>query len=168
MPHRCWNVYNEFRTARLNVLYYGCLLGRARRLSFWLDFITALSSSAAVAGIWLFQSDLGKVVWKIFGSIAAILSVYRAISKPSEKVRELERRVTGYSTLDFDLENISRKIGEKKDYSLALQKQFEAVLRRKRELVLGYSDSEPNDRLRAKCEKQVMKELPESSFVDLP
>lgn len=50
MFHPVWNVYNEQRTARLNILYLQAKLKRLHRESFWMELVIAVSASTSAAG----------------------------------------------------------------------------------------------------------------------
>ena len=160
-----WEVYDALRTVRLNVRCYEFKLSSAKRTAFWLDIVSAGSASSAVAGIWLWQTPLGIVLWKALGSASAIVSVYQLVARPSDRVRELEARVTNYRALDFDLDGIRRRIQEQRAYSPELRAQFHAVMERLRGLSSSYSDPVDDD-TRDLFQAAVQKELPVSAFYD--
>src|SRR5690606_5566481 len=108
MRHPVWNVYDEYRTARLNVKYYSCQLAVLQKRNFWVEVVLAASSSSAIAGLWLFQTLAGVVVWKMLGSVAAVLAIYQPLAKLTEHIRNLEERITAYRGLELDLERLTR------------------------------------------------------------
>lgn len=96
-----WDVYDEYRTARLNVKYHAGLLRRQKRISFWLELTLAISApTSAVAGLWFWQSDIGAILWRIFAVIAA----FAAIVKP------LLRILTKVNTCSHHRERCSRSV----------------------------------------------------------
>ncbi len=94
--HPVWTVYDELRTAKLNVYYYASRLARARRWHTTRELIMALSGSTGVAGIWFFATEPGSIVWKGLATASALLAVYHSVTRPSEGIRKLETHVTGW------------------------------------------------------------------------
>jgi hypothetical protein len=162
--HPVWEVYDELRTARLNTKYYSCVLARCIRLNFWTEFIIAASASTGVAGAWFFETADGQLAWKILGSIAAILSVYQTIARPSEEIRCLEQRVTSYRELELSFDAIRRRVESEHDYSKSSKRLFEAAIDQKQRLVTSYVDPNQRHELIHECFDEVLKELPSSHF----
>src|SRR5258708_289729 len=98
------DVYNQFRTARLNVKYLEAKLRNWRRQNFWMEFLIAVSASSSAATAWFFQGDVGTWFWKILTGITALLAIAKPLLKLPEKIRRSEEMLGGYKTLDFDLE----------------------------------------------------------------
>lgn len=165
MDHPVWEVYNEYRTARLNVKYYSAKLASLQRRNLWIEWLLAAASSSTVAGLWFFQTMAGEVVWKLLGSVAAMLAVYQPIAKLAEQIRRLEERVTAYRGLELDLERLSRKIAHRGAYDDELIQQFEALMDQKGEVVRSYIDPKVDEKLQEKCEAEVLDELPVSRFL---
>jgi len=78
--HPVWEVYDLYRTARLNVKYYSELLHRTEIKNFLLDLILLCSApTSAVAGLWFWETEIGHEVWKYFGVIAAFAAVLKPL-----------------------------------------------------------------------------------------
>ena len=73
--HPVWDVYNEYRTARFSVRYYEKQLANLRRKNFFIEFILAASVSSGVVGLWLWETAVGGIIWKILVTLAAILAI---------------------------------------------------------------------------------------------
>ena len=164
MPNPVWNVYDEYRTAKLNVKYYSYKLLRATKCNFIGELLLAISSSSSIGGLWLFESWLDGFLWKALGTVAAFLAVYRTVAKPSENIRKLEQRVTAYRSMEFDLERLSRNISDNKNYDEGMKRQFNSIMNRKQAFVLSYVDPETDDDLHEKCTAEVNRELPAENF----
>lgn len=162
--HPVWAVYDEYRTARLNAKYYTEKLRRTTRSNFLIELLLALSSSSAVAAIWLLQTPVGELAWKVLGPVAAILAVYRPVAKLSDKLKALEQRVTAYRAIEFDLQALVRRINEAKRYDSPLRSQLYAILERKKNFALSYTDTAIDEPLRRHCYDEVNAELPRDLF----
>jgi hypothetical protein len=160
-----WEVYDEYRTARLNAKYYLSKLGSLEKKNFWLEWtLAAAAPTSAVAGLSLWQNAAGKQIWLVIAVLAACLAVYKPIGKLTERMRQMEERITKYRGLEFDLNHIARAIAEQDIYNDALRAQFSSVLAKKEQLVLSYVDPEIDEDLRWRCQEQVQRELPKSKF----
>ncbi|HEU0013830.1 MAG TPA: hypothetical protein VFQ45_09105 [Longimicrobium sp.] len=164
MIHPVWSVYDEYRTLRLNVNYYRCKLGYAVRVNFIVECLIAATSSTAVGGLWFFSTAAGGVVWKILATLAALLSVYQTVAKPSDIVRKLEETVTAFSTVEADIEKLCRKIKTDGRYTKPMMREFEALVEKRVEISHKYMDAKVNKNLRAHCTEEVLKQLPLESF----
>ena len=164
MDHPVWEVYNEYRTARLNVKYYSSKLGTLQRRNFWIELTLALTASSGIAGLWVFETWLGGYAWKAAGTVAAVLAVYRPVARLSEGIRRIEERVTAYRGLELDLERLCRDIRRRGQYDSELRDRFDAVMDRKGDVVRSYIDTQIDEPLRESCESQVNQELPVEGF----
>jgi hypothetical protein len=160
-----WDVYNEYRTARLNVLYYTGILHGLRRQDFWMEIALAVAApTSAVAGLGFWNTDIGGCVWKVFAAVAAVLAVVKPFLKLTEKIAKLEEIVAGYRALDHDLGRLTIKIHQDGRYSNDHRSDFEAALEKKRELVTQNQMLRPDPDLQERCEAEVMRQLPVESF----
>lgn len=159
-----WTVYNELRTARLNVKYLQHQIRTLKRTNLGYEIFLALATSSAVAGLSLWQVNYGKPMWTGIGVIAAVLSVLKPILNLPESLQRKQELLASYMILDHDLETIRNEILFRHKYDQALKKQFTRALERKAELVQKDTASLVNERLRQRCYKEVLKELPTSLF----
>jgi hypothetical protein len=161
--HPVWDVYNEYRTARLNIKYLEKQLIYLRRKNSIIEFSLAFSASSGFASLWIWQGAIGGVIWKVIGLITAVLAIVKPILKLPNKISEKEELLTGYKTLHYDLEKIIRLINQTHNYDENLQKQFNESMERKGILVLKDNES-TDEKLRNQCESEVIKELPSNQF----
>ena len=159
-----WGIYDEYRTARLNVHYYSAQLASARRSGKAVEWILAIAASSSVGGLWLFSTFLGGLLWRGVGGVAALLAVYQVVVRPKERVAALEQRVTLWRGLEFDLDRLVKRIAALRGLPPDVDEQLELILSRKRELVLSYVDPKTDQKLLAESHGRVNAELPPNSF----
>lgn len=162
--HPVWDVYDELRTARLNVLYYESQLKNLTRLNTTVEWLLAAATSSTVAGSWLWTSVIGGYLWKILGVIAIFLAVGRPILNFTNKIKRKGETLGAYRELDNDFLNLKIKISQNKTYDSSLKKEFQTLLKKKGEVIRKYKDEYINQRLRSKCTEQVTRELPVEMF----
>lgn len=163
--HPVWNVYDEYRTARLNVKYYGRRLAFYESVTFWIDFIIAIAApTSAAAGFWFLKTDDGQTVWGTLTIIASVTSLVKPILKMPAKIKSMEHSLSGHRRLECDLEEIKDQIQSDKSYSPATQKKFDAAKKIKRGLMQASPETVNNDKLLKKCMTEVISELPNSYF----
>jgi hypothetical protein len=162
--HPVWQVYDLFRTVRLNTEYYRCQLARATRRNFWIEIVLAVSASSAVGGLWVFTDLLDGALWKGLGAVAALLAIYQPVAKPAERIRSLEERVTRYKALAFDLRELIDEIEDRQRYGDPEREQFRRLLRKRNEVATGYVDTLIDTPLRDRCEAAIRDELPDDRF----
>ena len=147
---RVWDVYDLRRTARLNVKYYSARLETLRRRAFLIDLALAIAApTSAVAGLWFWDTTGGQVAWRILAVIAAIFAVAKPLLKLVDAIGTLEEVVTGYRTLDHDLDSISIRIRHKGAYDAELQNEFTKALERKGALLVKEPTCRENAKLKS-------------------
>lgn len=166
--HSVWEVYDEYRTSRLNSKYYNGKLAKVTRRNRWIEmtlFATAPGSVVAgFSGLSFGEYAVGDLAWGVLGVIAGLLAIYKPVAKLTDKIRSLEEQSTKYRTLEFDFRELSRGVRRRKAYDDELRDRFDAIMERKRDLVLNYPEPERDEKLQVKCEDEVIQELPEGDF----
>ena len=163
--HPVWDVYDEFRTARLNVRYYETRLKRHKALNTWMDILIAISASSNVAGLlWLQDYFIGMWTFQILAAITAILAVVKPFLKLPDKIRLITQVLTGYKILDNDLQMLSIFIRQNQQYDDDLKQKFSEALQRRTSLAQKEGSLGLNKKLRRQCQEDVKKELPADHF----
>lgn len=163
--HPAWDVYDQLRTARLNVKYYSARLACLQRRNMFMEIVLAISApTSAIAGLWFWSSPIGNLIWKCFGVLAAFIAGIKPFLKITEKIKSVEETLIGYRTLDHDLQNITIKIRQKACFDKDLQKEFQRALERKRAISTKEPELQEMIQLKEKCEEETLKELPHSNF----
>ncbi len=159
-----WEVYNEVRTARLNVKYLQHQLRRLNKINLGYEIILAVATSSAVAGFSFWQQAAGKTIWASIGVVAVLLSVVKPILRLPERFQRKQELLASYMILDHDLNMMRMEIRFRRAYDKTLRSQFVRALERKAELVKKDTGSSISERLRRRCYNEVLRELPTDSF----
>lgn len=162
--HPVWDVYDEFRTARLNVRYYESRLKKLSKVNSLTEYILAISTSSSVAGLWFWGNTIGDYVWKGLGALAIFLALGRPIFNPTDKIKKASEILSAYKALDHDFNKLKIKISQNKKYDKPLKEEFNTLLEKEGNIISKYTDESIDDELRKKCTEQVKKELPADSF----
>ena len=162
--HPVWNLYDEMRTARLNVK---CLEAEVRSLRGWnnlFEVTIAISATSSISGFWFLQNLVGGYIWKTVGAIAVIVTILKPVLRFADKARHKQELLASYKILDHDLHCVCLEVRHQKRYDDEHHKELVKALKRKAELVKKSDDSSLSVKVRRECEEQVRKELPVDSF----
>lgn len=163
--HPVWDVYDQYRTARLNVKYHAVLLRRYKRNNLLIEIVLAISApTSAVAGLWFWETVAGAWIWKVFGVISAVLAVAKPVLNITDKIRNIQEILMGYKALDHDLQRLSIEIRQNQKYDKQMQRKFYNLLDKKKELITSSTVETSNEKLLSQCEQEVLCELPVDSF----
>jgi hypothetical protein len=159
--HPVWDVYDEYRTARLNVKYHEGLLRRYQMLNFWIELLLAVTApSSAIAGLWFWNTPVGSYAWKSLGVITAVLALARPLLKLTDRMQAIEETLAGYKALDQDFRCLSIAIHQDRKYEKRHQKRFQELLERKKAVVTSSRLKGSCTKLQLTCEEAVLRELP--------
>jgi len=165
LQHPVWNVYDQLRTSRLNILYYSAKLKFAERLQLIMQLILAAAvPSSAVAGFKIWDFWLGQYAWEIFVSLSSFIAFIQPFIGLQKKIKKLDELVVGYKILYFDLIDIKHKIENDQKYATTHKKVFKAALDRRKKLEIKETGLWENNSLRKKCQEIVKNELPAKYF----
>lgn len=163
--HPVWTVYDKLRTARLNVKYYSKRLTSLERRNFWIEMVLlATAPSSAVAGLWFWATDIGKIVWQYMGIVAAVAAIAKPPMNLTKRIKDIESVLSGYRTLEFDLMEIKSLVEQKRHYDAPLQSEFKKAMQREKALVGRTPETRENRKLIIACKLEVLKELPKERF----
>ena len=162
--HPVWSVYNEYKTARLNVRYYERALWKWKRRNLWIEGILAVATSSVVAGLWLWSSFVGGWVWKIIITIAAVFAVLKPVVKLTEKIEKRSEVLVSYRILDGEFQKLVMEIEQYNKYSASLRERFMALMNMKKDIASREPMDKIDKKLKSKCVEIVNKELPNEAF----
>jgi hypothetical protein len=91
-----WSVYNELRTARLNVKYLQAKLRTLKNTNLGYEIVLAIATSSAVAGFSFWQEAAGKAIWAGIGVVATLLSVVKPILNLPATLRRKQELLASY------------------------------------------------------------------------
>jgi hypothetical protein len=162
--HPVWTLYDKLRTARLNVKYYGCRLQSLQRWNLGTEIFIAVSTSSSVAGFWLLQSPIGAAFWKVVGLVAAVAAICKPFLALTKKIKEMERTVTGYRLLDYELMEIKTLVEQQQRFDQQLQSKLNKASQQEKALISNSPEARPVKRVLRKCQEEVESELPIAIF----
>ena len=163
--HPVWAVYDRLRTARLNVRYYCARLHRLELVNRTLEITLLVSApSSAIAGIWLFKTDAGKIVWQSLGVLSAVIATVRPVFQMTKRIKEYEATIAAYRTLEYDLEMIRQKVEQRAAYDDKLKAELLKAIERQKRADATSPEMVPNEKLRHRCTQTVLSEMPPDSF----
>jgi hypothetical protein len=160
-----WDIYDNYRTARLNVKYYSCRLAVHERWNTAFEIIIAVAApSSVISGMWFLKNNTGLELWKWVSAAAAIAGFLKPFLKFGHKIKFYEQTLSGYRSLEYDLYEIILKIRDEGTYSPASKKLFESAMKKKKTLVTNPPETTQVKKLIEKLEQEVLNELPTTSF----
>lgn len=162
--HPIWDVYDEFRTARLNMRYYERQLNALRRKNIIIEFVLALSVSSGVAGLWLWQNAVGGFIWKALVTVAAFLAILKPLIKLSDQIQQKSEILTSWRLFDDGLQNLTLVVKERRNYDEEMLNRFHTLMETKSTIVQREPLECIDEKLRTKCFQQVNQELPFDNF----
>lgn len=163
--HPVWGLYNTLRTARLNVKYYSIKLHRAKTLSVWMNVIVATTApGSTLAGIFLWETTIGDVLWKCLGIVAALVGLTRPFLGLEENIANYKALTEGFQGYYYDLDVIREKVFQQDAYDKPLQDKFLEAIEKYRSVVIAVDGSKEDKNLIRKCFTEVNQELPPESF----
>lgn len=163
--HPVWDVYNQYRTARLNVKCYLSKLRSIQRENFVIEVILAVTlPTSAIAGIWYWETEIGKDIWQYLLILSAILAALKPFLKFMDKIQKLEESVSGYRSLEHDLEKLTILIKQDEQYTEKHKLKLYEAMDKKGVLVQNEPKSEIDKKLIKQCRIKVSNELPSKSF----
>ncbi|XUM21335.1 hypothetical protein ACRAVF_29035 [Bradyrhizobium oligotrophicum S58] len=164
--HPVWTLYDKLRSARLNVKYYACRLQTIERFNWSMDIILLVTApSSAVAGLWFWSTEYGKLIWQYMGVVAAVVSVLKPTLNTTKRIKEYESILSGYRTLEYDLMEIKASVEQKQKYDQTHQTELKKAIQREKALIARNPETRECQRVKRRCEKEVRQELPPENFL---
>jgi hypothetical protein len=96
--HPVWTVYNELRTARLNIKYEQFQLDRLLRLRFWSEFIIKFAAVASIGGLSFMKTNPWALCWTLVGVAAAIMQIIQACFRLDHSIAAKQKSISAYGT----------------------------------------------------------------------
>ena len=156
-----WDIYDNYRTARLNVKYYCARLVMLERWNTFLEIVVAVAAPGSViSGQWFLKTQTGLQLWELVSAVAAIAGFLKPFLKLSQKIKFYEQTLSGYRALEYDLYEIVLRVRDEEAYSAASKKLFEAAMKKKKTLVTNPPENNQNKKLIDRCFREVLSEIP--------
>ncbi|MGB7767642.1 MAG: hypothetical protein WBN22_02160 [Verrucomicrobiia bacterium] len=162
--HPVWSVYDELRTARLNVLCLQNVLSSLRTSDRASEILIAVTTTTSIGSFWFLQNKAGEYIWKTVGCVAVVVSIVKPILKYGHRIQANEKLLAGYTLLHHELNCLCIEIRFLQRFDNAIYKDFLKIMDSKADLLKASSETNVSATLRKKCEQQVLQELPTELF----
>lgn len=153
------HLYDAYRTARMNRLYYGWRLTALKRWNLGFEISIALASSAVVAAWGIWRVGAGQLAWNAVAGIGALLALVKPFLQLAERIERYGRLYAGHGDVCFDLERVVERVAETHLVVPEHRAAYDACGERTRKLA---PEDEPNPRPRVlrRAYEQVKREIP--------
>lgn len=152
-------IYDDYRTALLNQLYYACRLARYKRYNLVYEIVIALGTSGTIAAWYAWQTGVAKQAWALYAGVVAILTVIKPIVNLPKEIERFSKQNAGYRDVFYDLNQLIDDI----EYNLCINGKmldlYGATKKRSRELAPD-DDPQPKEKLLRKFQFDVNRSKP--------
>jgi len=156
-------IYDDYRTAKMNCLYYAHRLRFHQRWNRFLEIVLALGTSGTIATWAIWQKGMGEYVWTFFAGLVTLLAIIKPILQLSTQIERCSKSYVGYLVLYYDLQNLVNEIEIQKDVNEKMVNTHKSAKERKKDLALD-DEQIPKERLLQKCYDRVNREIPVTSL----
>jgi hypothetical protein len=164
LQHPVWDIYDEYRTARLNVRINEYHLANCKKWDFFIEFILALTASSSVASFWFWQDATGQTVWKYLSVLTAVLAVLKPMLDLSGKIQKYSEILSDFKSLEHDFHKLAILINQQQRYDNEFKDQFYYLLDQKRFINQKTNEGTIRKSKKHEFERQVANELPANCF----
>ncbi len=155
-----WQIYDFYRTALLNQLYYAEQLSRYRRINMIFEIVVAIGTSTTSIGAWaIWNSHSGKYIWAVFAGVATLTSVIKPFLSLPGEIERFTKLHAAHSALYGDLNGLVKKIRRTHNLTGEMCNELEQTTRRYEKLTISDAVRQ-NQKLRAECTEDVMRQIP--------
>jgi hypothetical protein len=158
-------IYDTYRTALLNKLYYGAKLERYQKINMWLEILIAIgATTSGVAGFQLWKiQPYGPIAWGAYALLVAVLATAKPFLQLSKAIERYSKLHTGHLYNSLALYKLIAKIRSEQALTREVIGQFELALQQHVEFS---RDDDPvvDRKLQERCEAKVRMEVPQSSL----
>lgn len=163
--HPVWEVYDLQRTCRLNMKYWAKKLVALRQWNFWMEYsLLVTAPGSAVAGFVFWKTNSGQIAWTILAVLTAFLGIAKPLLKLSDQLQTLQKIVTGYRSIEFQLDELGSDIRREDSYSAEMVGTFKKLQKQIQEVSRDEPVEDADETLRSECFEVVKRELPETTF----
>lgn len=131
-----WEVYDLWRTSKLNVKYYSSLQVCYTRLLSTFDLVIAATApSGTIAALWFWDTQLGSIIWKVLIIIASVVALIKPTLNLTEKIKKTDTVLSGYKMMCHDLDTLIIQIKHSREYDESKINTFNDIYKRKGVLI---------------------------------
>jgi hypothetical protein len=154
-------IYDAYRDAALNRLYYGIKLARYRQLNFWVEIAIAIGAtgSGGIAGFAVWGTIPGSYVWLVISGLAAVLALVKPVLQLGGRIENYTKLYAGYTNVFLELKEVVEDIAVAHAISERTRERYVGSRQLLRELA-PLADPDRTQRLITKLQDQVNREIP--------
>lgn len=137
MPNtNVWEVYDLWRTSKLNVKYYSSLQLCYTRVLITFDLVIAATApSGTIAALWFWNTPQGSIIWKVLIIIASVVALIKPTLNLTEKIKKTDTVLSGYKMMCHDLDTLINQIKHSQQYDTSKVNTFDEIYKRKGVLI---------------------------------
>ncbi|MBF0556213.1 MAG: hypothetical protein HQK96_16965 [Nitrospirae bacterium] len=163
--HPIWDVYDQYRTARLNVRCYEAQLRWVERKNKWMEIFIAVSTSSTAASLFIFQDyELGRNLLKFFSVAAVLLSLMKPYLKYQDEIKTTIELIAEYKALDYAYQKLVISIKQRGKYDDEMKNKFLELIDKAGKIVDDFTAGPIAHKIRNRVFEEVNKELPSEKF----
>ena len=160
-----WELYNSYRTTKLNVKYYSNRISVYENLNIAFEIVIAITApGGAISALWFWDTNWGTILWKLLLAIASIASLIKPFLNLTNKIKITQECLSEYKMLEFDFRELINDVIANKKYDTIMRNKYKETHKRVRELISKDSESKPKKKLIRKFVEEVNKELESFNF----
>ncbi len=129
MVARLWSVYDEFRTIKMNRMYYEHKLSRARRTIKIIDIVIALGSSTStgIAAWSIWKEPVFSDLWSVIAGITSIIIIIKPQMDLGKNVASYGKLYAGFKVLEISYFRIIDDLKFSKCFNFETDKALRAL-----------------------------------------
>ena len=164
LTNKILTLYDLYRTASYNVLYYGRRLSRTKKMSTIFQCAIILFAPCS-AIIWFLKGEVpyGDFIAGGLISLASVAAILKQIFVKDNDIERYTRLFMSYNEIESELGRLSEKIRIDKEYSEKIETRFNVQDKRMATLV-ALDDPKMNHQEEELCYDKVNKQIPAESL----
>lgn len=152
-------LYDRYRTANYNALYYGEALSTERKRNRYIEIAVAFTTPGAIGGI--IATEHGAVL--LIGIIASILAAIKPILNISDNIQRYTRLFTSYKEVASELKLLVEKVRSEQDFTAETRLRFVSQAKKMSDLD-SLDDPKMNEIREKRCYEEVNRKFPPNYF----
>jgi hypothetical protein len=156
--HPVWEVYDLLRTVYLNDYYWTAKLQRTRNVNRNLEIFLAIAvPSSGVAGLGLWQTQGGSLLWALITGAAALVAVAKPFLGLDKTIQSYEAAIGRFRTLKGQLQQLRSEISHAGAYNEVMQQKFLYIQESAGRALEAEPYEEIDDKKRKQLEERVLR-----------
>lgn len=162
---RVLSVYDTYRSARFNALYYGHRFRTLERWDIGLDVaLTVLASGAVTKLAFWTTTDAGKIAWAALAVVSSLGHALKRFLPLKKRLKAYEAQHAGHRDLEGKLKALKAEIEQKRKFDDKMSARYLKIVDKEADLIASSHEFTEDEELKERLYKKVNSELPESGF----